>query len=315
MRVNSGLDQALKSESTLHGIRVQSMFQAMVASFDKARMVKQEDSGECYHNCVEPVQIPDFRVVLEDGRPLLVETKNYFRTATSALVPFEIRNRDMGALTQYAMLMTVPLRFAIYWAHWNTWTLNDPQHFTRGQNSTQIEFADAVKTSEMADLGDVSIGTEYPLTLRLKAASDESRTISTEGQFHFSIGGVEVYCAGRLLEDPLERNIAFYLMMYGKWQGGEPRAELDESQAPTAVLYIAEPEDIHEGQGFEIIGSLSSMFSSFYNSMTLEETRVSNLPHYDDPARLAPIIPRDYKGKNLPLWRFIQQPNYEPLAD
>ena len=58
--LDSGLDQALKSESTLHGIRVQTMFQLMVSSFDKVRMIKQEDAGECYYSSDGRIQVPDF---------------------------------------------------------------------------------------------------------------------------------------------------------------------------------------------------------------------------------------------------------------
>jgi hypothetical protein len=70
------------------------------------------------------------------------------------------------------------------------------------------------------------------------------------------------------------------------------------------------PEDINPGQGFEIIGSLSSLYSQVYNSLTLEEGRVSRL-NVNEPMSLAPVIPKDLKKKQLAMWRFILQPNYE----
>ena len=158
---------------------------------------------------------------------------------------------------------------------------------------------EAMIKSEMADLGDVTIGTKYPLMLRLAAATDKPRSISTAGVVEIHVTNLQLYCADKLVEDESERNIAFYLMMYGKWQSGGPGAELDPDKIPTAILYKFEPEEITPGQGFEIIGSLSSLFSNFYNSVTLEQSRVANLVHYDDPRRLAPIIPLDYKGKSL----------------
>ena len=39
---------------------------------------------------------------------------------------------------------------------------------------------EAMKQNEMAVLGDYSIGTTYPLTLKLLAAMDQPRTISPE---------------------------------------------------------------------------------------------------------------------------------------
>jgi len=310
-RLGSGLELALKSESTLHGIRVQAMFQLMVASFGKVSLIKQEDSGECYHSSDEPIQVPDFRVVQADGKPLLVETKNHCKLSA----PFSVRERDLDALVLYSTLLRTPLKVAIYWARWNTWTLNKPDIFERDGRRARVEFMDALATSHMADLGDLMIGTKSPLMLRLPAAMDKPRSINSEGELQIHLAGWELYCAGKRLEDEVEKLIAFYMMLYGKWQDSGPGAELDSDGLPTAILYSFEPEERHAGQGFEIIGSLSSMFSAFYNSVTLEEGRVANFAHYDDPSKLAPIIPPDYKGKALPLWRLIQQPNVEKSSD
>jgi hypothetical protein len=72
-----------------------------------------------------------------------------------------------------------------------------------------------MKENEMASLGDYSIGTAYPLKLRLAAAMDKPRTISAEGRVEMTIGAVEISAAGSVLEDKTERNIALYLMLYG----------------------------------------------------------------------------------------------------
>jgi hypothetical protein len=282
-RLDSGLNRALNSESTLHGIRVQTMFQSMVASFGKVRLIKQDDAGECYYCSDELVQVPDFRVVQGDGKPLLIETKNHYKLVAA----FSLRETDLDALIRYSALLQTPLKLAIYWARWNTWTLNDPSVLKRDGRRARIEFTEALPTSYMADLGDVMIGTKFPLMLRLPAAIDKPRSINAQGEVQIHLAGWEFYCAGERLEDELEKLLAFYLMLYGKWQDGGPGAELDSDRVPTAVLYMFEPEETHAGQGFEMIGSLSSMFSTFYNSVTLEESRVANLAHYDDPSKLA----------------------------
>lgn len=304
--VDAGLARALQSESTLHGIRVQTMFQSMVAGFDKVVLIKQDDAGECYYNCDEEIRPPDFRVVQSDGTSLLVETKNHYKTDPAT--PFSIRKADLGALSRYSSLFHTPLKLAIYWARWNTWTLNDPNVFKWGGDRGTVDLMEALSTSEMSRLGDVMVGTEYPLVLRIRAVEDRPRSISPEGKVEFHMGGFEIYSGDHLVDDELERAIAFYLISYGKWQDDGPGAELDPDGLPTAILYRFKPEETHPGQGFEIIGSLSSLFSAFYNSVTLEQSRVSNLIHYDDPSRLAPIIPPNYKGKALRLWQFVQEP-------
>src|ERR1700738_4613951 len=64
-QVDSGLTRALDSEATLHGIRVQSMFQAMVANLDHVRLLKEEDAGNCYYQSDDEIRVPDFRVITD----------------------------------------------------------------------------------------------------------------------------------------------------------------------------------------------------------------------------------------------------------
>lgn len=77
-QVDSGLTRALDSEATLHGIRVQSMFQGMVASLDYVQLLKEEDTGNCYYRVDDEILIPDFRVITMKGESWLIETKNHF---------------------------------------------------------------------------------------------------------------------------------------------------------------------------------------------------------------------------------------------
>jgi hypothetical protein len=167
-----------------------------------------------------------------------------------------------------------------------------------------------MKQNEMAVLGDYTIGTVYPLTLRLNAALDKPRTISSEGVVSMRIGSWEIRAGNELLTDRTEQNIAFYLMMYGKWEYAGGRIETDEGGLPVAAVHNVSPEEPTANQGFEMVGSLSSLYSHHYNSLTLEGGRVSRLS-VKEPTSLAPVIPRDLQKKQLRLWRFILQPNYE----
>jgi len=150
------------------------MFQGMVASLDYVRLLKEEDTGSCYYHIDDEIRIPDFRVVTTKAQSWLIETKNHF--SKDPMRRYRIRNEDVQALKRYADIVGTPLRFAIYWAHWNQWTLNDPERFTHNGNYAEIEFIQAMKQNEMAVLGDYTIGTTYPLTLKLLAAMDQPRT-------------------------------------------------------------------------------------------------------------------------------------------
>jgi hypothetical protein len=307
-QVDSGLTRALDSEATLHGIRVQSMFRGMIANFDFVRLLKEEDAGDCYFQSEAEILVPDFKVVTDKGESLLIETKNHF--SKDPMRRYRIRTMDLEALSRSADLVATPLRLGIYWAHWNMWTLNDPKRFTVEGNYSGIEFVQAMKENEMASLGDYSIGTKYPLVLKLAAALDKPRTTSPEGRVEMTIGAVEIGAAGAVLEDKMERNIALYFMIYGKWQYDGGRIELDEAGLPIAAVHTVTPEEPTPGQGFEMIGSVSSLYSQHYNSLTLEEGRVLRI-NVKDPTALAPVIPKDLEKKQLSLWRFIQHPNYE----
>lgn len=305
-QVDSGLTSALNSESTLHGIRVQTMFRGLVANLESVKMIKEEDAGECYYKSPDEILVPDFRVVTDKGDTLLIETKNHF--AKDPVKRYRIRQADVQALRRYADLSGVPLRFAIYWAAMNQWTLNDPKRFTVNGDYAEIELFQAMKESEMASLGDFSIGTEYPITLRLNADLSKPRETTTEGHVIKTIGDADIMIGDVLVEDKTEKNIALYLMMYGKWVYDGGHLELDDQGLPVAAVHEVTPEESFPNQGFEIIGSLSSLYSHVYNSLTLEGRSVSKL-NVKEPAALAPIIPRDFEGKRLKLWRLILQPN------
>lgn len=247
----------------------------MVASLDYVRLLKEEDTGNCYYQVDDEILIPDFRVVTMKGESWLIETKNHF--SKDPMRRYRIRTEDVQALKRYAEIVGTPLRLAICWAHWNQWTLNDPERFRQSGNYSEIEFIQAMKQNEMAVLGDYSIGTTYPLTLKLLAAMGQPRTISPEGIVSMRIGSVEIHSADVLLEDKTERNIALYLMMYGKWEYDGGHIELDKEGLPVAAIHTSSPEGITPNQGFEIVGWVSSLYSHHYNSLTLEAGRVSRL--------------------------------------
>jgi hypothetical protein len=67
-----------------------------VGVLGKARFIKSEDEGESYYHG-DDVQPPDFRVILDDGRNLLVEVKNwYFKSPTD---DFKVRQKTLRHLS------------------------------------------------------------------------------------------------------------------------------------------------------------------------------------------------------------------------
>jgi hypothetical protein len=75
-----------------------------------------------------------------------------------------------------------------------------------------------------------------------------------------------------------------------------------------AVEHRCFPAD-DQGQEFGIVGSMSELFCNFYKFATQEEEQVRNLRIDVSPGSLGKLIPNDYVGKDLPLWRFKLQPS------
>lgn len=289
----------------LHGRRVQAMFGYVVASLGKSVAIKEEDAGELFA-AINPIQIPDYRIVLEPGNEFLVEVKNFHQKKLNSKLKFTAGYT--GALHNYGQVFARPVKLAIYWSRWNRWTLVSLDKLSPDGGKRSISFLEAVTINEMATLGDINIGTKPPLILKVLTDSSKPRTVQENGQVGFTIGGIELYSAETRIDDEYERNLAFYFMLYGDWPASEPEARIEDGQL-ISLDFVAAPIESTPGQGFEFIGDLSGMISRRYNDLTTSEGHIDRLSPSNEPSSLGILIPPDYKGKFLPLWRFHLKPN------
>src|SRR4051812_10600554 len=99
-------------------------------------------------------------------------------------------------------------------------------------------------------------------------------------------------------------------MCYGHWQVEGPNALLAEGEVRGAEI-LAVPQEDHR-QGFEIIGSLSEMYSSEYIQATTEGGSVTRLHVNPVIGKLRRLIPSEgEKGKDLPFWLFVMSPSQD----
>ena len=295
-----------KSRPTiLHGFRTQAMFECLIASLGKCAVLKQEDSGEIYATDTS-LKAPDLRLVLDDGQEFFVEVKNYYQSDPMASYTF--KPRYLNGLRQYAKLFNRDLKIAIYWAKWNTWTLVPEAKIKSGGVSFSISMHEAKMANEMSTLGDYMVGTKTPLAIKLFADRNKPRFVSDDGKVHFITGKIELYCGDTRIDDSFEKKLAFYLMLFGNWPSEGPIYESEANNKPVAIEYRSQPNKTMPKQGFEIVGDLSSMFSTYYNMITAPDGDVEKISPKQAPSSMGIIIPRDYKGKYLPLWRFVTKP-------
>jgi hypothetical protein len=269
-RIKESMVSTLGSDTFIHGHHTQALFESLMVSLGGMKLLKREDAGEIFSD-EDELKIPDYRIVLPDRRHLLVEVKNHYQSD-----PFDdpviLSERYVRSIRRYAELMNAPLRFAIFWVRWNAWTLVTPDAFNLTGRGHELTFTPAMMNNDMSILGDKAVGTVPPLEMRVTTDPAQPRTVEPDGNVHFTIGGIKLFSGDTEITDKIEQNIALYLMLYGKWvMEGEAEAKIAKGEFEYAEATVRPAEPADQGQGFEIIGSLSGMYSAFYRQSTVSE--------------------------------------------
>lgn len=304
--VRSGLIEVAARQSTLHGWRAQALFEAIVASLGRVQLLKLEDVGDVYFSG-DDIRPPDFRVVGTTGEQVLVEVKNYFQQRPTD--SFRLRRKDLAALLRYCALVQVPaLKFAVYWVRWNLWTLTDHTAFVEaGPDHLELPMPGAMKANEMGTLGDRHPGTEWPIGLTLYNDPTTDRRIDPEGNATFNVARAVYSVAGREITDTQEQSLTFRLMLYGGWTEEHSADVRDGELILTSFMFAPEPSP-PEDQEFALHSPLSSIYSAMFNAATLgDDGEITALRVDVDPSALGDLIPDDYEGETLRVWRFNLQ--------
>jgi hypothetical protein len=303
-RARDSISKSLMDEKFLHGQRVQNMFENVVVALGHIRLIKTEDSGGGWFDA-DGLAVPDFRVILQDGEQFLVEVKNHHKHPLKK--PYTMTRTYFARLERYGKWVGTPVRLAVYWSMMNLWSVVPLEALQERGDKYVLPLIDAAKANTMASFGDLMIGTRPPLTLRLTADTKKPRSVEG-GRASFTIAEVKIFCAGGEIVKRHERNIALALLMYGNWNEKQPSLEVDERGLPFCVTYESAPDE-DSGQGFEMIGELSGMYSRRFALSTLEQGRVARIAAEVRPGVWGSLIPSDYKGEALPLWIFRVQPS------
>ena len=302
-KLEEEFEKAKSSPIRLHGFRIQAMFEYVAASLGNCTIIKTEDSGSL-HTKNQDIRVPDFRILLNDGKDFLVEVKNFYQR--TPFQKFYVKKRYLDELSHYASLFKVEIRLAVYWSKWNLWTLISFDNIQCEGDKCYLTLEEALKHNEMALLGDSIIATIPPLKFRVLTDPTHPRAVSENGEVIFQIGGVELYCKSNLLTVPREQSIALFLMLYGEWPSGDIEANIENSEL-ISIDFVCEPLELIPDQDFQMIGNMSSMISNRFNSLTAPEGTIEKLSPITDISNLGIDIPADYKGEHLPIWRVIMQ--------
>jgi len=300
------VSQAQRNGILMHGLRVESMFGYVAGALGHCVAVKQEDAGKFYSANAEIV-VPDFRLVTGAGDEFLVEVKNCHEDQLD--YRYKLRLEYFRKLRAYADLFKRELKIAIYWSKIELWSLLPAESFEFDGKGYSLSMKQCMMRNEMRIIGDCMVGTVPPLIFRLLADPKKPRSVGPDGQAQLMIGAVEFWSGGRRVDDPFEQKLVWFLMRFGHWSAFEPQAEISDNRVISLQIKVS--EEVPKSQGFAIIGSLSQMISSQYNDLTAPEGGIEHLTPSADPSELGIIIPPDYEGTAVRLWRLVVSPNYE----
>jgi len=288
LRIATG-DQRL-----IFGIRTERMFEAMILSLGRFRLLKSEDNGVVHS--AEEFRAPDFRIVTHDGEQWLIEVKNVHRDDPLEQVS-EMDPAYFASLRGYSNAVRSPLLVAHFWSRWGMWTLVEPTRFMTKQGGLRIEMAEALPYSRLSDFGDVSINLPGPL--RLTGVKKDAEDLTDAAQTRPEIS---IYAAGQLLTDIRDQKLATILMAYGDWPLEGPFEETREDGATLVHLQAAPPEKSDEG--FDGIGLASRIYSRFYRAETSAGDQVSQLHGTPRPEWFKPLSEWDFRTSKLGLRLF-----------
>lgn len=314
-RIGAALKATLQNPNVLHGKRVEAMFAYVLGALGGCKYIKQEDGGAVFAS-TEEFEIPDYRVVTNEGGLLLIEVKNFHMKELGSR--FSMQRSYLRKLTAYAEMNHARLKVAIYFSRINKWILLSPESFFEDGRRVYIDLPHGMARNELAMLGERTIATLPPLSIEfIGDPNDERAIVQPDGTATFTIRQVQMKCAGKEITHEEEKRIAFYLMRYGRWSETEAPTTLVDGRLMGFAFVSSPDEEPRDDQPFHMLGDLSSMVSSAFRELTVGDDGVFSLDVKYDPAFFELKIPEGYKGDALPLWQFLIQPNpdfkYEPL--
>lgn len=300
----ASLVSSQNSGTIIHGKRAEAMFAYIAGALGKCALIKVEDAGDMFVKGL-PMQAPDYRLVLDDGSIILVEVKNF--NPKDILEPFILTQKYYEKIQRYAATQRIPLKIAIYFPSLGFWCLVSPSAFKKTRAGLEITVTKALANNEMSTLGDIMIATLPRLRLEMMADVDEANEIDAEGKAIIIFRSGKIFCEETELHNEIDQRIAFYLMRFGRWKQKSWPVVRDNKLF--GIVFTSSTDDTFEGQPFAGIGDLSSMIASAYSEYTVAEGKPFALDVAQDPEDFGLTIPHDFRSQQLPLWRFVLQPN------
>ncbi|WP_312058191.1 hypothetical protein [Acinetobacter courvalinii] len=301
---SDSVKEAKKSDIMLYGARNEGLFSYIVRGMSSVKFIKKEDAGDAYTSISQKIQIPDFRLILEDNSLIFVEVKNWNKTYD---IDFNLDIKYVESLERYCSLNNGKLFIAVFYRCINRWVLLPISRFKENKKKYEISLIDALKYSEFSRLGDIVFALDKPLEIYFEFESNillnnyDGNYYNYEGK----IKNIVFKCGSKEITDDVGRKAIFLLAQHGGWP--EQYKYIFENDKPIGLSLKYEPEEgfiNNENEvGFKIITQYSVMLTNFFAQKTLEKNVIVKLLYSGKPANVTAILPDDYKNSDLPIIR------------
>lgn len=285
-----------KHSQKAYGIRTEKMFGFIAARLGNCSFIKQEDEGTSYIS--KETLIPDYRLILNNNQELFVEVKNCHVGLKPKIV---LKEEYISKLLNYPNLTLDNLKIAVYWSKWKFWTLTAIPDFDKNGNKYTLSMLNALVKNQMYLLGDFLFACRWPLRLEFIADLSASTEIDENGKCLYTIKDVQAFVAGDLVEDNIEKNIVFNLILFGldgdSWEEND-HVELIENKLQR-IIFEYSPVMKNEME-ITVINPLSRIIATHYSSVTIKDCQIKSFSIKYDEKYLEPLLEaKNEKLKNI----------------
>jgi hypothetical protein len=304
--VRSNLLADLTVPSTVHGWRAQALFASLVAALDECELMTFVDTGDVYFDGPS-VKPPDYFLCLRSGKRILVDVKAVELPSEDPLsMPIKFGATEVERMRRFGDLYGVEVFLALYYPAMPMWSLLPLDDLVAGPGGGyRTTVKESILRNQIGLLGDLTIGTLPSLECILRPDTTKPHYLEGSNEISFVVGSVEYRLDGSPVASDEGRRVMSFLMLYGGW-ADEEEAILEGDELVEMRFTARPPEDT--GQGFEVVGSLSSMYSRMFESSTSTPLGVTASDMRIAPGSLISLVPHDYDVPDMPLWRLQLSP-------
>lgn len=305
---SESVKEATNTDIMLYGARNEGLFSYVVRGMGSVKFIKKEDAGDAYASTKETLQIPDYRIILNDGSLIFVEVKNWNKGPKNN---FNLDKKYIESLERYCKINNGKLYIAVYYRCINRWVLLPHKRFTKKGKKLEITLPNAFMYSEFSCLGDIGFALYSPLEMFFEF--DESTTLTSIEENIYNYNGkikkIRFKSGNKEIKDDIGKKIVFILALHGEWK--EEHKYIFDNDKLIGLRLTYKPEDGFGNDemdaGFSIIAQYSVMLTSFFAQKTIKNNEIVKLLYSGKPTNVTSFIPDNYNNPDLPIVRLMLQ--------